>query len=262
MTSAQPVLSLNLILRILGLEPSRYHAWRRVAIVCGLDDRSPCPRTTPGQLTAAEVATVKDMVLAPEYRHMPLRTLSLYAQRIGKVFAAATTWARLIRERGWRRPRLRVHPAKPTVGIRATCPNEIWHIDVSVLKLLDGTKAYIHAVIDNFSRKILAWTIGARLHPSATCRVLVEAGKHLDATDARPTVTVMTDSGIENVNAAVDATLLAERLHRVLAQVDVTESNSMIEAWWRSLKQSGRGPARWRAGLPLSVSAVSSFVPG
>jgi putative transposase len=143
-TSAQAVLPLNLILRILGLAPSRYHAWRRVAIVCGLDDRSPCPRTTPGQLTAAEVATVKDMVLAPEYRHMPLRTLSLYAQRIGKVSAAATTWARLIRERGWRRPRLRVHPAKPTVGIRATCPNEIWHIDVSVLKLLDGTKAYIH----------------------------------------------------------------------------------------------------------------------
>jgi transposase InsO family protein len=36
--------------------------------------------------------------------------------------------------------------------------------------------------------------------------------------------------------AAVDATLLAEGLHRVLAQVEVTESNSMIEAWWRSLK--------------------------
>jgi len=46
----------------------------------------------------------------------------------------------------------------------------------------------------------------------------------------------MADSGVENVNAAVDATLLAERLHRVLAQVEVTESNSMIEARWRSLK--------------------------
>ena len=235
-TSAEPVLSLNLILRIVGLSPSRYHAWKRVAITCGLDDRSPCPRTMPSQLTAAEVATVKDMVLAPEYRHMPLRTLSLYAQRIGKVFTSVTTWARLIRQRGWRRPRLRVHPAKPTVGIRASCPNEIWHIDVSVLKLLDGTKAYIHAVIDNFSRKILAWTIDARLDPTATCQVLVEAGKHLVPAEPRPAITVMADSGVENVNAAVDAILLAERLHRVLAQVEVTESNSMIEAWWRSLK--------------------------
>jgi hypothetical protein len=31
-----------------------------------------------------EVATIKDMVLAPEYRHMPLSTLAVYAQRIGK----------------------------------------------------------------------------------------------------------------------------------------------------------------------------------
>lgn len=124
-TSALPALPLPLVLRILGLPSSRYHAWRRVAVVCGLDDRSPCPRTTPGQLTAAEVAAIKDMVLAPDFRHISLRTLSLYAQRIGKVFASATTWARLIRDRGWRRPRLRVHPAKPTLGIRATAPNEI-----------------------------------------------------------------------------------------------------------------------------------------
>jgi transposase InsO family protein len=102
--------------------------------------------------------------------------------------------------------------------------------------LLDGTKAYIHAVIDNFSRKILAWTIGARLDPTATCGVLVEAGQHLAPAEPRPAITVMADSGVENVNAAVDATLLAEGLHRVLAQVEVTESNSMIEAWWRSLK--------------------------
>jgi putative transposase len=167
--SAETALPLALILRILGMPRSRYHAWRRVAVVCRLDDRSPCPRTVPGQLTAAEIASVKDMVLAPEYRHMPLRTLSLYAQRIGKVFAAASTWRRLIRERGWRRPRFRVQPAKPTVGVRTDRPNEIWHIDVSVLKLLDGSKAYIHAVLDNFSRKILAWTIGARLDPTATC---------------------------------------------------------------------------------------------
>ena len=235
-TSAQSALPLALILRILGMPPSRYHAWRRVAVVCGLDDRSPCPRTVPGQLTAAEIATVKDMVLAPEYRHMPLRTLSLYAQRVARVFASASTWARLVHDRGWRRPRIRIHPAKPTVGVRAARPNELWHIDVSVLKLLDGTKAYIHAVIDNFSRKILAWTIGARLDPAATCGVLVEAGQHLIPAEPRPAITVMADSGVENVNAAVDATLLAEGLHRVLAQVEVTQSNSLIEAWWRCLK--------------------------
>jgi hypothetical protein len=44
------------------------------------------------------------------------------------------------------------------------------------------------------------------------------------------------DSGSENVNGAVDDLLDAEDLTCLLAQVEITFSNSMIEAFWRSLK--------------------------
>jgi transposase InsO family protein len=233
-TTAKPVLSLAVILRIAHLEPGRYHRWNRASTaVCGLADRSSCPRTSPSQLTPAEVADIKEMVLATEKRHMSLRTLALHAQRIGKVFASATTWARLVRARGWLRPRQRVHPPKPTVGVRASGPNQIWHIDVTVLKLLDGTKAYLHAIIDNYSRKILAWTAAERLEPTATCQLLLAAGKHMVFAGLP---LLFADSGIENVNTAVDSTLFSACLERVLAQVDVAYSNSMIEAFWRSLK--------------------------
>jgi transposase InsO family protein len=232
-SSAEPFLPLAIILRILGLEAGRYHAWRRAERACALDDRPSCPQTSPAQLTAGEVATIKDMVLAPEYRHMPLGTFARYAQRIGKVFASATTWAKLVRERGWRRPRQRIHPPKPTVGVRASQPNQIWHVDTSVIRLLDGTKVFLQAVLDNYSRKILAWAVTERFDPSNTCQVLLAAGKHLvDA--GRPLL--YADSGVENVNAAVDATLLSACLDRILAQVDVAFSNSMVEAFWRSLK--------------------------
>ena len=234
-STATPVLPLAKILQIVHLEPGRYHAWnsRASALACGLDDRSSCPRTSPSQLTPTEVADIKNMVLAPEKRHMSLRTLALHAQRIGKVFASATTWAKLVRERGWRRPRLRVHPARPTVGVRAAQPNETWHVDTTVLRLLDGTKAFLHAIIDNYSRKILAWTVATRLEPTATCQLLLDAGKHL-VFAGRPLL--YADSGIENVNGAVAATLLSACLDRVLAQVEIAFSNSMIEAFWRSLK--------------------------
>jgi transposase InsO family protein len=164
---------------------------------------------------------------------MPLGTLARYAQRIGKVFASATTWAKLVRERGWRRPRQRIHPPKPTVGVRASRPNEIWHIDTSVIKLIDGTKVYLQAVVDNFSRKILAWAVTERFDPSNTCQVLLAAGKHLvDA--GRPLM--YADSGVENVNGEVDDTLFSACLDRILAQVEVGFSNSIVEAFWRSLK--------------------------
>ena len=68
-----------------------------------------------------------------------------------------------------------------------------------------------------------------------TCAVLLEAGKHLVAAGLSAT-TLVADSGSENVNADVNALLAATGLQRVLAQVEVSYSNSMIEAFWRSLK--------------------------
>ena len=43
--------------------------------------------------------------------------------------------------------------------IRASKSNEIWHVDTTVTRLLDGSRAYLHAIIDNFSRRILSWTV-------------------------------------------------------------------------------------------------------
>ena len=224
-------LSLKSALRLVRLSSARYHAWKRAEKRCELDDRSSCPRSHPTQLTPAEVSTIKEMVTATEYRHMPLRTLALYAQRVGKVFASGTTWAKLVRQRGWRRPRRRLYPEKPKTGIRATHPNEYWHIDVTVIRLLDDTKAYLHAVIDNLSRRILSWRLSERLDPTTTCEILKEAARNLDQTP-----TVVADSGVENVNAGVDQLIADDVVRRVLAHVEVSFSNSMIEAFWRSLR--------------------------
>ena len=176
-----------------------------------------------------------EMVTAPDCRHMSVHGLALHAQRIGKLFASPGTWGRLMRERGWRRPRTRVHPATPKEGIRATHPNEYWHIDVTVIRLLDGSRVYLHGVIDNFSRRILARKLAPRLEPQTTCTVLIEAGRWLQS-DQNPRF--VADSGVENINGAVEELLDLGFLRRVLAQVEVTYSNSRIEAFWRSLKHA------------------------
>jgi hypothetical protein len=43
------------------------------------------------------------------------------------------------------------------------------------------------------------------------------------------------DSGVENVNDTVNELVSDGTIKRILAQVDIVESNSMIEAWWRQL---------------------------
>jgi hypothetical protein len=225
---------LRAFLRFLRLSPSRLHAWRRRQHTCALDDQSSCPRTSPSRLTPLEVRAIKEMVTSPDYRHVPTGTLALLAQRLGKVWASPSTWYRLVRQYGWRRPRLRVHPAKPKIGLRTTRANEMWHIDTTVIRLLDGTRAYLHAVIDNFSRRILAWRVAETFAPGNSVAVLVDASR--GATPLEMTPVVLADAGVENVNTQVDDLITTGVLRRVLAFTELKFSSSMIEAWWRSLK--------------------------
>ena len=231
---ARACIPLRALLQFLRLSPSRFHAWRRRHIVCALADQSSCPHTAPHRLTPSEIRVIKDMVTAPEYRHVPTGTLAVLAQRLGTVWASAPTWYRLVRRFGWRRPRLRVHPAKPKTGLRTARPNEMWHIDTTVIRLLDGTRVYLHAVIDNFSRRILAWRVAERFAPGTSVAVLLDASRAATPSDTTPVV--LADAGVENVNTQVDALISTGVLHRVLAFTELQFSNSMIEAWWRSLK--------------------------
>ena len=47
---------------------------------------------------------------------------------------------------------------------------------------------------------------------------------------------LLADGGVENFNGAVDELIASGLLSRVLAQTEITFSNSMIESWWRVLK--------------------------
>ena len=100
--------------------------------------------------------------------------------------------------------------------------------------MIDGTKVYLHAVIDNFSRRILSWRVAEQLEVASTVAVLREAARRAVSADNIPTL--VADAGVENVNTDVDGLIESGLMSRVLALKDVMFSNSMIEAWWRTLK--------------------------
>ena len=228
---ARSGLPLRKVLKIVGLSASRYHAWKR-SQDCKLDDSPSCPRLNSQQLTTDEVATIKEMVTSEEYRPVPTGTLAILAQRHDKVYASPSTWRRLVRSHGWRRPRTRIHPLKPRVGIRATSPNEVWHIDMTVIRLINGEHLYLHAVLDNYSRRILSWRITETLSSTSTVENLNEAVEHSE--EETPKVNV--DGGGENLNPAIDELIESGKRQRLLARTDIASSNSMIESWWRNLK--------------------------
>jgi transposase InsO family protein len=200
-----------------------------------MDDKSPCPKNRPRRLTFTELQTMRDYVESGELRHFSLASLALYAKRLGELCASAATWSRTIRDKGWMRPRLRVHPKSNKLGVRATAVGERLHVDVTVIRLLDGTKVFVKAVVDNFSRKILSWRISLAIETWRTGDLLRDAARLL-VEKGLTNVTLLADSGVVNVNDAVDGALAETGIKRLLAQVEITWSKSMIEAIWRELK--------------------------
>jgi hypothetical protein len=103
-------------------------------------------------------------------------------------------------------------------------------------------------VIDNYSRRILAWRVAETFGPISTVTVLLDASRATTASEITPVV--LADAGVENVNAQVDALIETGVLRRLLAFTELNFSNSMIEAWWRSLKHQWLSSTPWTASPP------------
>ncbi len=67
-----------------------------------------------------------------------------------------------------------------------------------MIRLTTGIRIYLQAVIDNFSRRILAWRVSDTLSSATTRELLIEASKGLPDDSATANVLVVTDGCSEN----------------------------------------------------------------
>lgn len=103
---------------------------------------------------------------------------------------------------------------------------------MTVIRLIDGKHLYLHAVLDNYSRRILSWRLTGTLSSTSTVENLKEAMEHSE----EETPKVLVDGGGENLNPVIDEFIGSGKLQRLLARTDIASSNAMIESWWRTLK--------------------------
>jgi hypothetical protein len=180
---------------------------------------------------------MKRFVTSKKYAHISVASLHLLAQRGGELFCSADSWYKYIRVFEWKRPWLMTKKESKKVGIRATKPNEIWHIDVTEVGIGAGVKLYVQAVIDNFSRFVLAWRVTEEINAQNTVETLSLAREKASALlNAEMTSNVMMDPGTENNNGKVLQFITSKNLLRTLAQVDIHYSNSMVEGLFHGFK--------------------------
>jgi len=100
---------------------------------------------------------MSEFVTSEKYAHLPIRSLHYYTKRRGPFFCTYSTWTKYIAEYGWLRPRKKQRKKYIREEIRATRPNEVWHVYVSHFIFPNGKKAFIQALMDNYSRYVLAY---------------------------------------------------------------------------------------------------------
>jgi len=227
-------LTLHTCLEIVGLSEQRFNHWLKRQKQCQLADRSSCPKLSPTKITDPEISTVKKYVGDPLFSHFST-SLWYHLRRTEELIISSSSWFRIIRDFKMEREHRKKYVFKPRVGMRAAAPNQIWHIDVSVLRF-NGIKAYVQAVRDNFSRYVLAYRVSENYGGTFTSALILSAIARAKEFGYFNVPQMWSDKGSENVNSEVSDLAKRNLIQHVLALVDVQLSNSMIESFFHQLK--------------------------
>ena len=100
----------------------------------------------------------------------------------------------------------------------------------------DGSKAFVQAIIDNLSRYVLAWSIEKTQNAKISRQTIQRALKEAHRLGKLNVPNIYVDDGSENNNKVVNRLIDQNKITRTIAQIEVNFSNSMIEAFFKSMK--------------------------
>ncbi len=238
------------ILETLSLSPQRFKFWSKESTDCKLEEKT-CQKLRPTKISSDEVHSIVSIASDKKYSHFSLTSLFLYSKRQGWINLSISSWFRIIKTNDVQRGLKRKYKLKNRQGIRALKPNQIWHLDLSIIKTITGQRIYIQAIIDNFSRIILAHHVSTRYGGKSTTGLIKQAFEN--SQNANPQI--ITDGGSENDNHQVHEYLQTIKAKLTIAGIDIDYSNSMIESFFHRLKN------RYLYSLNLKdLKAVKKYV--
>ena len=179
--------------------------------------------------------------LDEEYTRYPfygVRKMTFGLQQQGQAVGPKRV-RRLLRTMGlmavYAKPRLSLNPLAhrrfPYLlkGVAMVRPNQVWSTDITYIRLRGGF-VYLAAVLDWYSRYVLAWELSISLEADFCVAVLERA-----LTGQRPEI-FNTDQGVQFTSAQFQAPLLAAQVRLSMDGRGRAFDNIFVERLWRSVK--------------------------
>ncbi|EKR19959.1 integrase core domain protein [Leptospira interrogans serovar Grippotyphosa str. UI 12769] len=246
-----PLIGIKAACKLLKISSQRFYRWKN-EVHCFTSTFNLCRKLHPKQLTSKEQTIIAKYLKKPELQHWPLRSVFYQMLNDSQAFMNLSTFYKYVRVL---RPDFkRFQKPKQKIGIRASSPLTLLHMDTTILRVQDGSKAYIHFIMDNFSRTILGWKASLEWNAKNTVSNLKEVCEKFNL--FHKPIRLLCDDGSENqgdVNGFLDQPNLF--IEKLIAQVNISYSNSMIEAVNKKMKYEFLFPKN-----PASFEEVSNIL--
>jgi len=225
----------------LDVPSSTYYRWKASFDKQGLEglrNRTPYKGTTWNQVLPEEAAKVVE--IAELYPDWSSREISCDISDNHGFTVSESTVYRILKRSGLVKPRYRkTFPAGPEYQVKTRRVNEMWQTDASYVLVKNWGWYYMISVLDDFSRKILAWLLQPSMDTDSFSEVIELACEATEtdwgAGQARPKL--LSDRGSALISKPFGEYLEAKGLEHIFASPYHPQTNGKIERYHRSCKE-------------------------
>jgi putative transposase len=161
---------------------------------------------------------------------------ALTAQRLGRRGVNRKRVQRLMREHRLLQPKRSEGRRKRPGYFQVTRPDELWHLDMTSVWVVEHGWCYLNAAIDCCTREITAWALDVRCRAQEATAVVDAAVADRDV--PRAMLTLGTDNGTAFTSRAFRARLAEHGITHRRGGYRDPESQAFIESWFSTPQRS------------------------
>lgn len=226
-------------LKRLQISSSTYYSWRaklRKHGEEGLLDKRPIPKKQWNSLLAEEEQVILDVTNKnPEWSS---REISFHITDTENFSVSESSVYRLLKDEGLIPNQVvESFPAAKEYSYKPSKVNEQWQTDATYLFVQGWGWFYLISVLDDFSRRILAWCLG-KTNKGSDFADVIEMACEKSGVDPDNMPKLVSDRGPALISGDLNEYLAEKEIYHIYAAPYHPQTNGKIERWHKSMKHT------------------------